>query len=60
MLLLMFKMDSPYEMRLTFVRHLVPKLLAFKKSILMQDPDPKCRYFVFLWHFGIFAKRLIV
>ena len=47
-------------MRLTFVRPLVPKLLAFKKSILMQDPDPKCRYFVFLWHFGIFAKRLIV
>ena len=25
----------------------------------MQEPDPKCRHFVILWHFGIFAKRLI-
>ena len=23
----------------------------------MQDPDPKCRYFGILWHFGIFAKK---
>ena len=22
----------------------------------MQDPDPKCRHFVILWHFGIFPK----
>ena len=23
----------------------------------MQDPDPKCRHFGILWHFGIFAKK---
>ena len=23
----------------------------------MHDPDPKCRHFGILWHFGIFAKK---
>ena len=23
----------------------------------MHDPDPKCRRFGILWHFGIFAKK---
>merc|ERR1711994_419132 len=59
MLVLMFYMDSPcscghFEMCLTFVGPLVPKLYAFKKNILMQDPDPKCRHFVISWHFMAF------
>ena len=23
----------------------------------MHDPDPKCRHFDILWHFGIFDKK---
>ena len=44
-------------MRLTYVGPLVPELYVNKKDILMQDPDPKCRHFGILWHFGIFAEK---